>query len=243
MTHLLLLLVLVPAASPRGATDAACLANLVEPVCSVHDDSGHAVVYYGDDGGRLHRLDDRAGALRETKQVGVTAAVRAVRAADLDGKGSTEVVIVTTDGELSIYDGVSLGVIWRSHDERFATVHALEVANVDQDPPLEIIIVADERLVIYDGATHFKEWTSPEVTTATDLIVADVDGDDELEIVLSSGIVLSTVFFQTEWDAGEPFGREMFLMDIQGDPTPEILGKSDGGTLRVFSIKDRREVW
>ena len=226
-----------------AAAEEECLAALLEPVAVASDDSGHVIMYYGDDGGRLHRLENRTGLLRETKQVGVPSSVRAIGAADLDGNGTTEVAVLTSDGQLSIYDGNSLGSLWRSQDGNYTTVVALAVADVDQDPPLEILLLADEHLVIYDGSTHFKEWTSTEPTTATDLLVADADGDGETEIVLSSGVVLSTVFFQTEWDAGEPFGRELFLLDMEGDVTPEILARSENGTLRVFSVKDRREIW
>ncbi|MCU0611957.1 MAG: hypothetical protein MUE60_09240 [Candidatus Eisenbacteria bacterium] len=244
MRLLLLSVLLVRVAlASSAAPEAECLASLLEPVAIVTDDSGDVVMYYGDDGGRLHRLEGTPGALRETKQVGVPSSVRAIGAADLDGRGAIEVVVVTDDGQLSIYDGLSLGAVWRSSDDRYSRPLAMAVANVDQDPPLEILLLADERLVIYDGSTHFKEWTSPEVITATDLLVADVDGDGEVEIVLSSGVVLSTVFFQTEWDAGEPFGRELFLLDMEGDSTPEIVARGETGTLRIFSVKDRREIW
>lgn len=223
--------------------EAGCLARLWKPMAMVMGDSGFAVVYYGDEGGRLHRLEDRGGGLRETRQIGVSAAVRAVAAADVDALGRIEIVVATADGQLAIYDGETMAAVWRCQDETFPAITAMAVANVDQDSPQEILLLSGGRLVVFDGATHFKEWTSPELTTAYDLLVADVDGDGELEITLSSGVVLSTVFFQVKWDAGEPFGRELFLIDLAGDQTPELVARTDTGGIRVFSIKDRRELW
>ncbi|MBN1425575.1 hypothetical protein JXA88_13555 [Candidatus Fermentibacteria bacterium] len=226
-----------------AASDTHCLPRLWEPMAMVADDSGRVTLYYGDEGGRLHRLDDKGSGFRETKQVGVSAAVRALAAADLDGLGGIDIVIATSDGQLAVYDGETLASLWRSQDETYPSITALVVANVDQDPQLEILLLTGGRLVIVDGANHFKEWTSADATTATDCLVADVDGDGELEIVLSSGIVLSTVFFQAEWDLGESFGRELFLLDIEGDETPELVARSETGGMRIFSLKDRREIW
>ncbi len=225
------------------STDMGCLASLLKTIAVVEDDSGKLVSYYGDDGGRLHRLELRDGLPRETAQVGIPSAARCVAAADVDGNGTIEVVVAGTNGQFLIYHGTALATLWRGQEERYSQILAMAVANVDQDPALEILLLADGRLVVYDGSTHFKEWTSPEPTTASDLLVADVDGDGEVEIVLSSGVVLSMVFFQTKWDSGEEFGRELFLADVTGDGTPEILARTDGGTLRIFSAKERREVW
>ncbi len=241
---LLLALFLLYCAPARGnELTFECLSHLLDTVDIVTDESGGTWVYYGGESGRLHLLEKKGGELSEVNEVGVPAAIRALEVADLDGDGTLEVVLVTTDGQLGIYHGQSLEAKWRNQDESFASVSAMTIANVDQDAPLEILLLADGHLVIYDGSTRFKEWESPEETDATDFIVADVDGDEENEIVLSSGIVLSTIFFQIEWEAGESFGRELFLIDIDGDGSPEIAGRQNNGGLRIFSVKEHREIW
>jgi hypothetical protein len=226
-----------------GVVPMDCLSEFLDSMDAVATDSGTQLVFYGGEGGRIHRLEERDGELTDVNEVGVPAAVRALSAADLDGNGELELVVFTSDGQLAIHDGASLEAVWRDQDETFASIEALRVANVDQDPPLEILLLADRKLVIYDGSTHFKEWESSEETSATDLLVADVDGDEEDEIVLSSGNVLSTVFFQVEWEAGESFGQELFLIDLDKDGIPEILGRQAYGGLRVFSVRRHEELW
>lgn len=223
--------------------DAPCAALVLSTWTSWADGEGRTVFYYGDQGGRVHRLEARPEGLRETAQVGLNAGVKALVAADLDGDGTIEVAVATTDGRLSVLHGETLGLTWRTHEERYGKIEALAVANVDQDPPLEVVLLADDRMVIYDGLTRFKEWTSPQTIRATDMAVGDVDGDGEVELVLSSGVIMSTVFFHTEWDVGEPFGQEVFLVDLDGDGRPEIVGKGVDGTIRVFSGRERRELW
>jgi hypothetical protein len=220
-----------------------CLSEFLDSVDAIETEEGTRLVFYGGEGGRIHRLEEQDGEFTDVNEVGVPAAVRALAAADLDANGELELVVVTSDGQLAIHDGNSLEAIWRNQDERFASVEVLRVANVDQDPPLEILVLADSKLVIYDGSTRFKEWESPDETSATDLLVADVDGDEEDEIVLSTGNVLSTVFFQTEWEAGESFGQDLFLIDIDSDGIPEIAGRQSYGGLRVFSVKRHEELW
>lgn len=220
-----------------------CLSELFDSMDAIETEAGTQLVFYGGERGRIHRLEEQNGEFTDVNEVGVPAAVRALAAADLDGNGELELVVFTSDGQLAIHDGASLEAIWRNQDESFASIEALRVANVDQDSPLEILLLADSKLVIYDGSTHFKEWESSDETLATDLVVADVDGDEEDEIVLSSGNVLSTVFFQMEWEAGESFGQELFLMDLDNDGIPEILGRQAHGGLRVFSVKRHEEIW
>jgi hypothetical protein len=226
-----------------GIVPMSCLSEFLDSMDAIETESGTRLIFYGGEGGRVHRLEEEDGMFTDVHEVGVPAAVRALSAADLDGNGDLELVVFTSDGQLAIHDGASLQALWRNQDETFTSIEALRVANVDQDPPLEILLLADSKLVIYDGSTHFKEWESSEAISATDLLVADVDGDEENEIVLSSGSVLSTVFFQMEWEAGESFGQELFLIDLDNDGIPEILGRQAYGGLRVFSVRRHEELW
>ncbi len=241
MICLLLLSPVVMYGEETGASG--CLSRILKcmDVVQLGDDSTY--VFYGDEGGHLHILLEKNGTLTEINEIGIPSAVVGLVAADIEGTGDLQLVIVTTDGQVAIHHGESLEALWRNQDQLYSSISAMAVAQVDQDPPLEILLIADEHLVIYDGSTRFKEWTSPNEMAASDLLVADVDGDDEAEIVLSSGVILSTVFFQVEWEAGEPFGKELFLFDLDNDGIPEIIAKQENGTIRIYNAREQRERW
>ena len=220
-----------------------CLSKIVEPLEMIEDESGRTLVYYGGDRGRLYLLEHRDGELLNINEVGVRGTIGHLKVIDLDGDGKREVITTTLDGEFAIRDAETLESIWRDRDENFSSILGMTVGNVDQDPSPEIVLLADKRLYVFDGATRFKEWQGIDETDAVDVVIADVDGDSEQEIILSSGEILSSVFFQVEWSAGTTFGDELLLFDIHGDGIPEIFGRQSDGRIRIFSAKVQTELW
>ncbi len=199
---------------------------------------------YGDASGRLHLLEKREGKLSQVIAVSVSGSpILGLAAADLEGDGQTEIVACTQDGQLFICGAKNLELLWRSPEEWFSSITALAVAQLDADPAMEIALAADGTLVVLDGSSRFEEWRSTEDMEATDLLVADVDGDEELEIVTSSGVVVSAGFFQVEWRSPDPLGRRLWTFDLDGDGVPEVAAESREGFLRLFDLKVRQEVW
>ena len=76
--------------------------------------------------------------------------------------------------------------------------------------------------------------------TAHQILIGDVDGDDEDEIVLNDGYVFDARFFDLEWKSPEPFGERMGLLDLDEDQIPEVIGEFQGRYLRIFDIDLRR---
>jgi hypothetical protein len=199
---------------------------------------------YGDASGRLHLLERRDGRLSQVIAVAVSgSAIVGLAADDLEGDGQVEIVACTQDGQLFIYSARNLELLWRSPEDLFSSITALAVAQLDADPAKEIVLAADGILVVLDGFTRFEEWRSTEDMEATDLLVADVDGDDELEIVTSSGVIVSAGFFQVEWRSPDPLGRRLRTFDLDGDGVPEVAAESQEGSLRLFNLKLRQEIW
>jgi hypothetical protein len=199
---------------------------------------------YGDASGRLHLMERRDGKLTQVFEVAVSGSpILGVAADDLEGDGQWDVVVYTQDGELSIYGTRNLELMWRSPEDLFHTITAMAVAQLDDDAALEIVLAADGTLVVLDGFTRFEEWRSTEDVEASDLLVADVDGDRELEIVTSSGVVVSAGFFQVEWRSPDPLGWRLAPLDLDGDGVPEVVAESQDGALRFFNLRQRQEIW
>ena len=118
----------------------------------------------------------------------------------------------------------------------------MTVQNVDDDPQPELIFCTDGRLIIYDGRDHFEEWRSDQDNiTATELLIADVDGDSEREIVLNDGFVFDASFHDLEWQSPSQFGDKMGILDVDNDGIVELVGEFRGRFIRIFDVDLRRE--
>ncbi len=116
-------------------------------------------------------------------------------------------------------------------------------ANIDRDPQDELIFIADSYLHIYDGLSRSTEWQSQREFSAREIVLGNVDDDDQLEIILNTGIIFDTRFYNVEFEAEISFGEKISLMDVNGDQIPEVIGETADFTIRIFDIYAEREFW
>lgn len=162
--------------------------------------------------------------------------------ADADVDGKEELIAYTDQGRILYLDLKTYKTIWSNPPHEYQRITAMLVRNIDDDPALELIFVADGRLVIYDGRDHFEEWRSTQTGLASvQILVADVDGDGAEEIVLNDGYVFDARFHDLEWQSPDSFGERLGVRDVDEDGIPEVIGEFQGRFLRIFDIDLRRE--
>jgi hypothetical protein len=166
--------------------------------------------------------------------------------ADVDADGKDDIMVSTARGRIIVYDAENFERTHENFLEPFRTIECLTAANIDDDPQLEIIFIAEKQLNIYDGANAALEWRSPDPYEATEIGVANLDDDPQLEIVLNSGSIIDSRFFNNEpfsRKGGETFGRRLKFLDMNGDGHPEIFGEEPGFALKIYDAYAQREVW
>jgi hypothetical protein len=163
--------------------------------------------------------------------------------ADVEGDGRSEILIATVNGRVLIYDAYSYQNTWENLSDPFDMITAMQIADIDEDPQLEIVLIANDMLFIYDGLTKSRQWVSARPYKARQIIVANVDNDDQLEIILNTGVIVDSKFLnnQVEWD--KPFGDKISVFDMNNDGYPEIVGELPDFSLRIFDAYTQREVW
>jgi len=208
------------------------------------DDTTDSFVF-GTERGFLYFMErDRAtGRLKTMRQREVWAPVREVRAADTTGDARPELIVTTRRGDLFVIDLGTLEDIWRTPEGFFQAVNSFSVADVDGDAKPEIVLLADDRLVIFSGDEETEEFRSAEEYLAQQILVADVDGDGQDEIVLNTGLVLDAKFRQMEWEHPGGFGPQMDIFDIDGDGNLEIVGLTPAGDIQIVEADERRVKW
>ncbi len=161
---------------------------------------------------------------------------------DVNDDELDEIVVFTDQGRIHYLDSVDYRIIWSNPPDEYARITCQTVHNIDEDPQPELVFCADGRLVVYDGRDQYEQWRSDQSDlTAREILIADVDGDGEEEIVLNDGYVFDARFFDLEWQSPESFGERMGLLDIDEDGIVELIGEFQGRYLRVFDIDLRRE--
>ena len=163
--------------------------------------------------------------------------------ADVEGDGRNEIIIATVNGRVLIYDAYEYQNTWENLSDRFDVITAMQIADIDDDPQLEVVLIANDRLFIYDGLTKSRQWVSARPYKARQIVIANVDKDDQLEIILNTGLIIDSKFLniQVEWD--KHFGDKISVYDVNNDGYPEIIGELPDLSLRIFDAYTQREFW
>jgi hypothetical protein len=133
--------------------------------------------------------------------------------------------------------------IWENLEDNLTAIQAIEIANVDDDPQLEFVYLADGRLYIVDGISKSRQWVSQRTFDAIEIAVSNVDKDPQIEIILNSGVIIDSRFYNVEVEWDKPFGDRIALFDMNNDRIPEIIGEFSDYSLRIYDVYARREVW
>ncbi len=169
-------------------------------------------------------------------------AIAGIEVVDMDDDGVVEILVYTDTGRFHYLDTKSYTIKWSNPPNEYERITTLAVKDIDDDPQPELIMCADGRLIIYDGRDQFEEWRSDQDNiNATELLIADVDGDEEREIVLNDGFVFDAMFRDLEWQSPVQFGDKMDVFDLDNDGIVELVGEFRGRFIRIFDIDLRRE--
>ena len=203
---------------------------------------GETAFLYADTKRVVHLYESDGAALRERwKSFPLEGTVKGLFARDLNQDGQPEIVAFTTSSRVYVWETVKFELLWESVEEKWTSLSAMAVADVDRDPALELVVVADNKIVYYDGVEFFREKEGRDYLQPSALLVGDVDGDGAAEIVANDGYVLDTATLNIEW-ATDGFGYPISLFDLDGDGVPDVVGET-GGSLTFWSVADQREIW
>ena len=208
------------------------------------DSLGAWGLLYADTYGKIHLLKATPrGWKLEWEVTNLGAKIRKFFLRDLDADGVMEVVIATVDGRILVYSMDSYQNIWENLEDNFTSISAIEVANVDNDPQLEFVFIADSHLYIVDGSSKSRQWVSQRAFEASEIVIDNVDKDEQPEIILNSGFIIDSRFLTIEVEWVKSFGDRIILFDMNNDGYPEIIGEFADYSLRIFDVYARREVW
>ncbi|HEX5132605.1 MAG TPA: hypothetical protein VFX92_08965 [Candidatus Krumholzibacteria bacterium] len=197
------------------------------------DKSGHVHVYAAEKGGMEM--------VWEATTLGARATALAV--ADLYGDGVLKLVIATAAGRVLIYNMNTFELEWENLQQRYTKIDHMALAQLDGDRQLEAVFLADDKLWIFDSYNRNIQWNSTTAMLGNFVVVGNVDDDPQLEIILNTGLIVDSRFYNIQFQTDQVFGDRISLADLTGDGFPEVIGEFGDRTLRVFDVWRGREVW
>jgi len=181
---------------------------------------------------------------REWELTNLGARVRKFFITDVEPDNSPDIVIATVAGRLLIYSMEGYVNLWENIEDDYTSIEAVEMTNIDSDPQQEIVMIANGTLIIIDALDKSIQWKSErKFEGVSEIVVADMDADDQLEIVLNTGIVIDSKFRNIELEWAESFGERIMVFDMNNDGYPEVIGEYSDYSLRIFDVYREREVW
>ncbi|CAN0054467.1 unnamed protein product, partial [Ectocarpus fasciculatus] len=187
---------------------------------------------------------------------------------DLNGDGTPDVVVAfQTTFQLTWFSnvdglgGFSVGTDIDTYDDGDQSLH-VKVSDLDGDGDLDVIMASkhSDRVTWYentDGEGTFSAGVdiSTDADGAFTLALADLDGDDDLDVVSAS--VYSGLAWYENLDGGGAFsldvslepaddpagGKEVVTADIDGDGDIDIISASFDGNHTAGYFPDGRILW
>lgn len=208
------------------------------------DNLDGVILVYGDRYAivRVVRVTDRGVHVLWRSSALEGGAIQEILVEDLDGRGGYDIIVRTQGGQVFVFDE-TYASRWTTVKEDFRRVNAMTIANLDDDPAYEILMVADNQILVFDGAQFVREQQFPQVyANVVEVRVGNVDADPQLEFILNNGRVLDALTADPKWETS-PFGTSIDLFDIDGDGIDEIIGYGQPGqdTIRIFDVDERQE--
>jgi hypothetical protein len=223
------------------------------------DDLNLRGLVYGEERGYLiHILEgNNEGKFKEVwKSPSLNSPVRELFVKDIDIDGESEIIAYTANGNIFIYDYENRDQVYRTPEGTYQNINCMVVENMDDDPQLELFFIGVKsgqeqsgsgepagNLIQFDTKSLFDEWTSPNLYTAIDMLVGNVDNDPEPEIILNTGEILNLRFKDVEWKNPDGFGSRLYLIDLDDDNILELVTEYGESYVRIFDIDSRQEKW
>jgi hypothetical protein len=235
---------------------------------------GDRRLLFGDRQGQIHVLRFQEGRFSEEwVSRPLKSAIAEIFIEDVDGDGKLDIVAYSQFGDIAIYRSDDYRITWQSTEDMYASISAMAVVNVDEDPQMELVYCAEQRpnadayrpsshgsldemerqreseisqLFIFDCKNLFLEWVSEPGLAAQSLLVADMDDDGVVEIVLNTGFVVDSMYRNIEWRYPDGFGQKLGAVDVDGDGIPELVGEYSSTTrphtyLKFFDVDHQTE--
>jgi Flp pilus assembly protein TadD len=154
---------------------------------------------------------------------------------DLDADGDPDAVLINSSGKLHVFSNERQGQFTeRSVPATLPIVRTINLADLNDDGVLDLLIVLDDRIVRLSDKDHGSSWEQEDVwrlswTDTNKLLVADLDNNGALDLFLGPAIGLRGEKAVISPIKNTNPQRVFDIADVNGDGRLDLLGLNDDG--------------
>jgi len=164
--------------------------------------------------------------------------VGAIDASDLEGDGDSEVVVLTGDALVEIWDQNS-----RTLESSFPVPSGTDVLHLydfDGDGIQEILVCSSSLLRVFSPSGAI-ELAAP--IGGSDMGCGQMDADPSMEIAFTTGEVFDVDTQSVQWTWGDGFGSFIEVGDIDDDGMDEVIGTQTWGYAFAYDVDTELPKW
>ncbi|MBU2882650.1 hypothetical protein KO525_08090 [Psychrosphaera sp. B3R10] len=158
-------------------------------------------------------------------------------------------ILVATEHGISLINGLTSHAIALLETEGY--ISSIDIADLNADGSLELIyLISDSnysnstKLIVAPLLTPHVTLFSTDALDSMDFSIANTDEDDQLEIVLSNGLVYDGKTYLNEWLSSNKFGSSIVSTgDYNGDGIDEIAGADSWGAIALYSAVNKSQLF
>lgn len=148
-------------------------------------------------------------------------------------------VVLRADATIEIHDPAT-GALIRSFATSATSPTSMDLADMDGDGYEEILVVNASRVAIHAASGALR---GTGFAGGWDVVAAQMDADSQLEIAVTSGVVLDGASLVSQWTWGAGFGRELAAEDLDGDGRAELVAMEDYNFVWSFNVDLQLPWW
>jgi hypothetical protein len=174
-------------------------------------------------------------------------AISQVLAFNIDDDASEEILVITEYGVSIINDIAKEATVLFDSSE---SISFAAVADVNNDGTAEFAYLHTDESNSSNKLLSAIKVSNPEnilfstsINDAKQLIFANVDNDNQLELISNNGLIYDAVTWENEWASGTSFGdRSITAGDYDGDGIAEIAGADRWGDITIYSLLTKSQL-
>lgn len=170
-----------------------------------------------------------------------------VLSANIDNDNAQEIIVVTNKG-MSVING--LDDVDRLLFSTSNYIQYAAVKDINNDGTLEVAYLhkSDEysnevNVTVFSIDKPLETLFTTSLGDAKQIILANVDGDESLELISNNGLIYDTSSWNNQWVSSHKFGEvNVTSGDYNGDGLIEIAGANSTGTISIYSAVNKSKL-
>ncbi|GLQ32731.1 FG-GAP repeat domain-containing protein [Litoribrevibacter albus] len=164
---------------------------------------------------------------------------------DIEGDSTLEIIIATEKGVSYLGQDTEIADVLYSYSSGEIKAISMDRFELGRAPSL-VILVSDSNggyLDIVDINTKSLVKRISVDSSATEVVLGNVDSDSALEIITNNGYVYDGSTLTNQWFYASGFGSLVAVGDIDADGIDEIFGANNWGLMSVYDAVTKTSVW